>query len=373
MPSKRELVTPSVIEWAINESGYDYAEIAKSLETGETTIRAWSNGIDRPTTGQLTKLAAKLKRPRSLFFRPSVPPSASLPPGLRTAAGRGPRRLFPNERLEIRRARRVQRFVAALSGHDVPPGIPMHRFDAPPSAIADSLREWSGMTGANQGGWRDAREAREAWVAAVESRRILVMQLQLGNRGLRGFSLPHPVAPVVAVGTAQNDGARIFTLWHEVAHLAMSAESSCLSVSDLRSRERFFDEVAGLVLIPEDALRAACKELAGPDRFEQIAMLADRFGTSLRATAVALIRSGVGDESDYALVQSRAPTGDTEKPQGFGRGSTRRAQRRLREIGVRAAQVVSSALESGEIPELAARRVLRLDGHELAEMSDAVR
>lgn len=145
MPSKHELVTPSVIEWAINESGYDYAEIAKSLETSETTIRAWSNGIDRPTTGQLTKLAAKLKRPRSLFFRPSVPPSASLPPGLRTAAGRGPRRLFPNERLEIRRARRVQRFVAALSERDAPPGIPIHEIGASPNVLAGRSVVVSGL------------------------------------------------------------------------------------------------------------------------------------------------------------------------------------------------------------------------------------
>ena len=89
MPSKRELVTPSVIEWAINESGYDYAEIAKSLETGETTIRAWSNGIDRPTTGQLTRLAAKLKRPRSLFF-PSIGAAIRVSP-TRAANGGGAR------------------------------------------------------------------------------------------------------------------------------------------------------------------------------------------------------------------------------------------------------------------------------------------
>ena len=94
------------------------------------------HGIDRLTTGQLTKLTAKLKRPHSLFFRPSVPPSAPLPPELRTAAGRGPRRLFPNERLEIRRARRVQRFVAALSERDVPPSIPSHEIGASPNAIA---------------------------------------------------------------------------------------------------------------------------------------------------------------------------------------------------------------------------------------------
>ena len=133
VPSKRELVTPSVIEWAINESGYDYAEIAKHLKADEAVIKAWSNGIDRPTTRQLTKLTAKLKRRHSLFFRPSVPPSASLPPELRTAAGRGP---FPNERLEIGRARRVQRFVAALSERDVPSSIPIHEIGASPNAIA---------------------------------------------------------------------------------------------------------------------------------------------------------------------------------------------------------------------------------------------
>ena len=93
------------------------------------------HGIDRPTTEQLTKLTAKLKRPHSLFFRLSVPPSASLPPELRTAAGRGSRRLFPDERLEIRRVRRIQRFVADLrvrraSGH------PTHKVGASPNALA---------------------------------------------------------------------------------------------------------------------------------------------------------------------------------------------------------------------------------------------
>ena len=42
VPSKCELVTPSVTEWPINEAGYDYAEIAKHLKADEAVIRVWS-------------------------------------------------------------------------------------------------------------------------------------------------------------------------------------------------------------------------------------------------------------------------------------------------------------------------------------------
>lgn len=42
MPAKHEPATPDVIEWPINDAGYDYAEIAKHLKAGEAVIRAWS-------------------------------------------------------------------------------------------------------------------------------------------------------------------------------------------------------------------------------------------------------------------------------------------------------------------------------------------
>lgn len=372
MPAKYEPVTAEVIRWAIDESGYSAAEIAAHLKIDARTVEAWCKGTGRPTVGQLTKLGGKLKRPRALFFLPSAPANASLSPYLRTAAGRKHRELLPAERIQVRRARRVQRFVASIIGDEPRISIPAHGLGTTPSIAADDLRRWLGVPAdAQTAWWGDARKARDAWISSFERAGILVMQLGLGTDGLRGFSLPHPAAPAIAVSTAQNDPARSFTLWHELAHLSIGSEASCLALSAENSDERRCDEIASCALIPEDELRAVHGRQTTDDRLSLIEHLAGHFGTSLRATALALIRSGLGSEGDYALVERERPVTDTGKPMAFGRGGMSRAHRRAREVGRVAVGAITDAIRSGRISELAARRVLRLDGYELVEMGDA--
>lgn len=373
MPAKHEPVTPDVIRWAIDESGYSHAEIASHLEIDARTVEAWCNGTERPTVGQLTKLGKQLKRPRALFFLPSAPANASLSPYLRTAAGRKHRELLPTERVQVRRARRVQRFVASIVGDEPRISIPEYGSGALPSIAANGLRRWLDVPADAQTAWRgDARKARDAWITSFERTGILVMQLGLGNDGLRGFSLPHPTAPAIAVSTAQNDPARSFTLWHELAHLSIGAEASCLAISTENSIERHCDEIASCALIPDEELRAVHRRQSAGDRLSLIEHLASHFGTSLRATALALIRSELGSEDDYALVERERPVTDTDKPMAFGRGGMSRAHRRAREVGRVAVGAITDAIRSGRISELAARRVLRIDGYELAEMADAL-
>ena len=373
MPANREPVTPEVVRWAIDESGYAPAEIAAHLKTDPRTVEAWCNGAERPTVGQITKLGKKLKRPRSLFFLPAAPANASLPPQLRTAAGREGRDLSPDERLQVRRARRVQQLVASVIDPELDDPIPRLEPGATPKAVAEALRQWLGVPSNAQDVWNgDVRKARDAWIGWFEQAGILVMQLSLGNDGLRGFSLPHPAAPAIAVSTAQNDPARSFTLWHELAHLSIGSEASCLAVSAANSIERRCDEIASCALIPEDELRTAHDSLSTGNRLAMIEELARHFGTSLRATALALIRTELGDEKDYALVERERPIADTDKPLAFGRGGMSRSRLRAREVGRVAVGAITDAIRSGRMSELAARRVLRLDGYELDEMADAI-
>lgn len=373
MPAKHEPVTPSVVGWAIDESGYAPGEIAAHLEIDAETVQAWLDGTERPTVGQLTKLGKKLKRPRSLFFLPAAPANASLPPQLRTAAGREGRDLSPAERLQVRRARRVQQLVASVIDVEADTSIPRLGTGSKPSLVADGLRRWLGVPANAHNVWDgDARKARDAWIDWFEQAGILVMQLRLGSEGLRGFSLPHPTVPAIAVSTAQNNPARSFTLWHELAHLSMGSEASCMAISAANSIERRCDEIASCALIPEEELRAAHAPLSVDDRLSLIENLARHFGTSLRATALALIRSELGSERDYALVERERPIADTDKPPAFGGGGMSRAHLRAREVGRVAVGAITDAIRSGRMSELAARRVLRLDGYEIAEMADAV-
>ena len=75
-------------------------------------------------------------------------------------------------------------------------------------------------------GGRDA--ARRQLISTIEDFGILVMmsgvvenntQRKLDVAEFRGFALADPWAPLVFVNNADSEGAKIFTLVHEVAHI----------------------------------------------------------------------------------------------------------------------------------------------------------
>ena len=87
MPRARPPINPEVLKWAIDESGYSARDIAESLDVDDAMLAAWVAGDDGPTRGQFTKLAEKLRRPKSVFFLPSPPEASGLPPALRRPSG----------------------------------------------------------------------------------------------------------------------------------------------------------------------------------------------------------------------------------------------------------------------------------------------
>lgn len=379
MPRERPPVNNEVLRWAVDESGLSPDEIASRSEVSRETVASWLSGSERPTRGQLTRLAALLRRPTTLFFLPSPPASSGLPPSLRRAVGRTERTLTANELQEVRRARRTQRLVSLLLRDERGPQVAIPSFGARgrPEQAGEALREWLGVTLAQQQTWGTPREAFNAWRDHLEVQRVLVMQLRLGSEGLRGFSLEDEYAPLIAVNTAENVSARVFTLLHEVAHLTSRTGTACLegvspSTAD-DSLERWCDLVASAALIPPASLQDEFLSTApdGVATVDAVRRLADRFSVSLRAMAVALIRAGFASAELYSEIEERFPSSDYAK--GFGRGGGQRApQRRLSEIGPLAASLVMTAMANDRLSEREARQYLRLDGAELSELATAL-
>lgn len=374
MPSARPPINHEVLRWAVDESGYSPEDIASHLGIGAAEVEGWLAGDGGPGRGQFTKIAQKLRRPKAIFYLPEPPPSGT-PPQLRRAVGRTQRELDAGELLQVRRARRLQRLLSLLARDEGAAAVELPALtpDSDASDAGARLRTWLGVTLDRQLDWDSPREAFEAWRDAIETRGVAVMQLPLGSEGLRGFALTDARAPLLAVNTRENMQARIFTMLHELAHLASETETACLASSwDAAHVERWCNEAAGAAVLPIDALRSAAAEFgqAVPD-FDMVRTIAERFSVSLRATATALIRAGLAEPPLYGEVEGEAPTSDYDK--GFGRGGGQRApRRRLLEVGPRAARTVLGALEDRRLSELEARRYLRLDGAELsALMSEA--
>ena len=377
MPGARPPINHEVLRWAVAESGYSPEELAGRLKVDGADVEAWIGGESKPTRGQFARIARCLRRPRSIFFLPA-PPGPDAPPELRRAGGVAPRDLNPEERLWVRRARRLQGLLSLLAEEagDGAVAIPPASPESDPGEAGRLLREWLGAAAAKRTGGKTPREALLAWREAFERRGVGVLQLNLGKGGLRGFALADGYAPLVAANTREHWAARTFTLLHGLAHLASATGTACLAGDGQAAGgiERWCDAAASEAALPRAELQA---ELArrppadgpGPGL---VRSLAGRFGVSPRAAAVALVEAGAAPASLYGEAGLQAPRpGDPERGGGYGAGGRTAPLRRLQEIGPRSARIVLGALAADRITEADARDYLRLDGAQLRVLAGA--
>lgn len=345
----------------------------ESVKATESMIQSWIDGESTPSRGQLTKLARVLRRPPAVFYRTEPPQSDSKLLQLRTGRGAKNRSLTPDERFQVREARRRQRWISELLSDELPVDIPSFDGGVSATTAAARLRQWCEMDVEQMERWSSDHDGYLAWKRALESHGVLVMELQLGRDGMRGFSLADPYAPAVAVNTIENAAGRSFTLWHEAAHLTRSDTSSCLVLNELTAdeSERWCDQVASEVLLPKEMLARFCSACPTVEGIALVRTVAERFRTSLRATAVALQTLDPKYDGLYALVNSTVGFGDSDKEIRRGKTeSNRRPQRRLRETGRVGSRTVVDALAADRISERSARRILRLDGYELGSLRE---
>src|SRR5690242_11911147 len=80
-------VTPSVLRWAIEESGYDPEDIAHAVGVPLAVLEQWVSGDSKPNLTHARKLASKLRRPFAALLLPAPPESRRLPVEFRLPIG----------------------------------------------------------------------------------------------------------------------------------------------------------------------------------------------------------------------------------------------------------------------------------------------
>ncbi len=324
-------VKPSVLQWALRESGYPPSALAKRLHVPLSTVDAWERGEGhKPTLTQFRRLAQVLKRTPATLLLPRPPASSARDVKLRHAPGVDRDSLNHEERRFIREAGRVQDTVAWIMKEldEGPPDIPELAVGSDIERTASSVRTrlLSHLT-RPVAEWDSSAEAFREWRAALERLGILVFILQLGKGSCRGFSLWNDRAPLIAVNSAPNYEARIFTLFHEYAHLLTRTSSACLEggrgkkfSAPTDPAERWCERLAAAILLPWNEVRAFVPQGGNVRDLSIPKIIASRFKVSLRAATLRLIERGAADWSLYSEIPAYA---DDKRPGGGGKGRTR--------------------------------------------------
>lgn len=363
-------ITPSVLRWAIEGSGYNPEQIAEAVGVRVNVLEQWAAGDSKPTLTHVRKLASKLHRPLAALLLPAPPESRLLPVQFRHPIGEQ-RKLNPEERRHLRRAARFQEVLSWLT-RELEIHIPRRHsatLDDDPVSVANIMRNLLGVSPADQKAWANPAIAFDQWRAALETTGHVVFLFPLGKDSCRGFSLWDDLVPIVAINTAWNEPARIFTLFHEMAHLVTRTNSACeesvRTTSKTDSVERWCERFAADFLMPARDVESTLRQLGWqPGRHVTTLSIATKiaalYKVSLRAAVIRLIEL---DAARWTLYDEIPPTSDRKPPSGGGTGRNRK-QIREDQLGERATSLLvagveheilsrSQAVEFLDIPEAA--------------------
>ena len=259
-------VKPQLLRWARERAGLAPESLVKRFPK----YLAWEAGELRPTHKQLKDFAKFTHVPFGRLLL-SKPPHEPFPiPDFRTVGGKAIVRPSPNLLDTVYLCERRQDWY-----HDYALDEELSRVHLVGSATTtDDVHETAARIGAALKVDLGDRAELSSWTVAMrqfirhtEEAGILVMvsgivgfnnHRKLDPDEFRGFALADDLAPLVFVNTADTKAAQMFTLAHEIAHLALgqSALSNIKPNSTTSNQvESWCNRVAAELLVPMVLLR----------------------------------------------------------------------------------------------------------------------
>ncbi len=305
-PRIEAIINPELLVWARDSASLSVDAAAKKAHVRPELLAEWETGEARPTVNQLRLLAEAYKRPLAVFYLPKPPKSFD---ALRDFRGKTAKTAKGASALayEIRRAYERRQIALDLLdelGETTSPAKFVARATDLPDEVAIALRAMLGVPLGRQRQWNSEYTAFTSWRDAIEDSGILVFQttgVPVGDA--RGFSVSIQPLAVIAMNGKDSYAGRIFTMMHELAHLALREGGIC--DLDEHGLEVFCNAVAGSLLVPGDALLADAEIRSAPKQRswseETIQRLAREFRVSREVIVRRLLVIGKTTSSFYEL------------------------------------------------------------------------
>jgi Zn-dependent peptidase ImmA (M78 family) len=303
---------PELLLWARKTAGLDLATASHKIGHDEDRVRAWEEGKEQPTIVQLRKVASVYKRPLAVFYLPAPPADFSVLQDFR----RFPNGISPefssDLRYLIRHVMERQEWSAeyrSQHGGQKIQYVGSEDTKKKVTEVAERARQLLGISLKTQSQWRNLDIALRNWIEAFERIGLLVFQSsKVESNEMRGFAIPNDFAPAVLINSKDTHSARIFTLFHEFAHILLAAGgvSNLSFPNQMRSLEQdieiYCNFVAAEVLVPQSAFITSLSDFnknRTSDIDNSIQQLSRHFAVSREVIARRLLDHNFISSSDY--------------------------------------------------------------------------
>jgi len=312
-------IEPEVLNWLINTNGYKAENVAKRLRVSNDLVKKWLSGKAKPSLLQVKNLSKFFGCSIAVFLLPEPPKALPLPKDRRTIKEAKP--LSPKTYRAIKTARWVQYIAESLMKNinlDTKPRIESFSPNSDPKLVALKERDILGVSTDIQFKWKN-NEAFEHWRKTVESKNVIVLQLPLIIEEIRGFALTDKEPFVIVVSSSDDPNGKIFTLFHEFAHILIKESSICNPLSEIErdgrdEYEKWCNSFAANFLLPEESIKTDFKNLSESKLLKRVATISNRYKVSKHAVLVRLLDLGFIKSSDFdqeihLLMSKKRPKG----------------------------------------------------------------
>lgn len=304
-------IKPEVLKWALERSGLGENEIEKRFPK----LKEWQSGSKKPTLPQAKTLAKAVRLPLGRLLLPVPTPDELTIPDFRTVRNANVESIGADLREVIQTAEQRLDWYAEYAteiGIAPPAILGVVSPSTPPEKAAEVVRESLGWDSI---GHPKGPDRVMDLVHRMEDHGLLVMRNTIvGNstsrrldvHEFRGFTLREGPYALVFVNTSDSKTAQLFSLAHELAHVAMAAPGLSGDQGKRNNVERWCNKFAAALLIPEASVRSI--QFDSDQLVVQLSTTATRFGVSREALLWRLV--------DLKLIQKK----DADRVVGLFKG-----------------------------------------------------
>jgi Zn-dependent peptidase ImmA (M78 family)/transcriptional regulator with XRE-family HTH domain len=254
-------INPAVLVWARKTANYEVEEISHKMDLNSDRMKKWEKGKENPTYVQLLDLAKYYQRPAMLFFSPEIPDSEpDTVPDFRTLPNKNTKKISSEVTFELRSARARRKNLISLEEFDEY-DFPLFNLNARMSeniqSLAENIKKTLDLSWGKQDTLKNHEKALEFYISRIENIGVLVFQFYgITPEEMRGYAINYKKLPIIGINVKEHPHGKIFTLFHELTHLALKKEGIS-NVTNYRLKNKveiFCNQVAAEILVPEKIL-----------------------------------------------------------------------------------------------------------------------
>lgn len=311
---KYAYVNHEMLVWARFETPFaTTADVANHISGfNSDLIDKWECGEELPSITEAKKLANLYKVPFATFYLTNPPEKkVKAYTDRRTYNNTVYREVSYELWSEICRVTGNRQIIEDLTEEIEYKNLPTIEVGLNEKQIADIIRQHLGMELPFKNKTAYKNNGFTFYRGLLEHHGIMVAQITgVSLSEMRGISMYYDTFPIIAINNKDFERAKVFSLFHEVAHLVRRSSSLCLIDFDERNdeEEKICDRIAAEVLMPEESFRRVASSIF--DKYGEwsdlcLVAIADKYAVSTFSVVRRLHELNIITKSMYFSIYQR--------------------------------------------------------------------